>query len=122
MYVFVNPRNHVLPFAAFRCLLFPHVGVMFSFVFALLAACCFRCVTLLLVYIVYTACNICIAFPLPYHVTLCHVVSLCVVLCQADVGLAATIGAMDAANAVAVEWGLGASTPGVLEEVTKIVN
>ncbi|CAN0022966.1 unnamed protein product [Ectocarpus sp. 13 AM-2016] len=32
----------------------------------------------------------------------------------ADVGLAATIGAMDAANAVAVEWGLGASTPGVL--------
>eukprot|EP00752_Nemacystus_decipiens_P006836 g6138.t1 len=35
----------------------------------------------------------------------------------ADVGLAATIGAMDAANAVAVEWGLGASTPGVLDEV-----
>ncbi|CAB1104456.1 unnamed protein product [Ectocarpus sp. CCAP 1310/34] len=33
----------------------------------------------------------------------------------ADVGLAATIGAMDAANAVAVEWGLGASTPGVLD-------
>ncbi|CAM9589136.1 unnamed protein product, partial [Scytosiphon promiscuus] len=33
----------------------------------------------------------------------------------ADVGLAATITAMDAANAVAVEWGLGASTPGVLD-------
>lgn len=45
----------------------------------------------------------------------CHV--LC--LCQADVGLAATIGAMDAANAVAVEWGLGASTPGVLDEVRR---
>lgn len=46
----------------------------------------------------------------------------CVVFClwQADVGLAATIGAMDAANAVAVEWGLGASTPGVLDEVRQI--
>lgn len=32
-------------------------------------------------------------------------------------GLAATITAMDAANAVAVEWGLGASTPGVLDNV-----
>lgn len=53
-----------------------------------------------------------------YHVISCVVV-LCFVLllCQADVGLAATIGAMDAANAVAVEWGLGVSTPGVLDEV-----
>lgn len=37
-------------------------------------------------------------------------------------GLAATIGAMDAANAVAVEWGLGASTPGVLDEVRPETN
>lgn len=38
---------------------------------------------------------------------------------QADVGLTATINAMDAANAVAVEWGLGANTPGILDEVRK---
>eukprot|EP00903_Cladosiphon_okamuranus_P011927 g11203.t1 len=39
----------------------------------------------------------------------------------ADVGLAATIGAMDAANAVAVEWGLGTRTPGVLDGVQSSV-
>lgn len=53
------------------------------------------------------------------HAMSCHAVLCFALLCQADVGLAATIGAMDAANAVAVEWGLGASTPGVLDEVGK---
>lgn len=41
-------------------------------------------------------------------------------LFQANVGIAATIGVMDAANAVAVEWGLGVPTPGVLDEVQTI--
>lgn len=55
---------------------------------------------------------------LPFYHVISRIVVLCfVLLCQADVGLAATIGAMDAANAVAVEWGLGVSTPGVLDEV-----
>eukprot|EP00904_Undaria_pinnatifida_P004192 jgi/Undpi1/13774/HiC_scaffold_9.g03425.m1 len=40
----------------------------------------------------------------------------------ADVGLTATINAMDAANAVAVEWGLGANTPGILDEVESAVS
>lgn len=39
-------------------------------------------------------------------------------LIQADVGMAATVGFMDAANAVAVEWGIGTKTPGVLDEAS----
>lgn len=40
-------------------------------------------------------------------------------LLQTDVGMIATVGLMDAANAVATEWGIGTQTSGVLGQVSQ---